>query len=237
MPRVTGLWVYQSLSDSPPDPDAVAAQAAEHAMRWVTAEAVVKGEVSRPDWLREMRRATRERGLGLGIHGYAGRPQPAPRDEARAFSKAIDVADADFAIVNAEKEYRDAPGPVSRRFTETYRELRPRFRSYFSSFGRPEFHGGLDWAAWANADFRGMPQAYENLNAEFLRPDLCVDDYARFFPRDTMRVTLGCFEEHGKKRLPVRRLVSSVREVPALTFNVYRHGTVTAAELDALDSA
>ena len=49
--------------------------------------------------------------------------------------------------------------------------------------------------------------------------------------------TLGCFEEHCKKRLPVRRLVSSVREVPSLTFNVYRHGTVTAAELDALDSA
>src|SRR3954465_7386571 len=119
MPRVTGLWVYQSLG-APPSPDSVAAQAAEHAMRWVTAEAVVKGEVSRPDWLREMRRATRERGLRLGIHGYAGRPRPAPHDEARAFSEAIDVADADFAIVNAEKEYRDAPGPVSRRFTETY---------------------------------------------------------------------------------------------------------------------
>jgi hypothetical protein len=96
-------------------------------------------------------------------------------------------------------------------------------------------HHGLDWSEWAKGDFRGMPQAYENLNARLLEPSQCVEDYARFFPRDTMRVTLGCFAESGHGRhLPATRLVASVREVPELTFNVFRHGTVTNAELDAL---
>ncbi len=236
MARVTGMWVYQSLDD-PPDPETVAGRAARHGLRWITAEALVDGEVSRQDWLRGMRRATRERGIRLGVHGYVGRPTPAPAAEAKAISRAIEIADADFAIVNAEKEYEDAPGPVSQQFVDTYRELRPRFRTYLSSFGRPKFHPGLDWAAWAGAGFRGMPQAYENLNPTLLKPSLCVDDYARFFARDTMRPTLGCFAEDGHGRLALKRLVGSVRDVPKLTFNVYRHGTVTNAELDALDAA
>jgi hypothetical protein len=235
MARVTGMWVYQSLGD-PPDPDAVAGRAARHGMRWITAEALVGGEVSRQDWLRGMRRATRERGIRLGVHGFVGRPRPAPAAEAKTMSRAIEIADADFAIVNAEKEYEDAPGPVSQQFVDTYRELRPRFRTYFSSFGRPKFHPGLDWAAWAGAGFRGMPQAYENLNPTLLKPSLCVDDYARFFARDTMRPTLGCFAENGHDHLSLKRLVASVREVPGLKFNVYRHGTVKNAELDALDA-
>lgn len=235
MARVTGLWIYQSLGHRP-DPDDVAARAARHKLRWLTAEALVNGNVHDEDWLREMRRATRERGLRLGVHGYVGRPHPAPAADARQISRAIDVADADFAIVNAEIEYETAAGPVSQQFVDAYRELRPHFRSYFSSFGRPTFHASLNWQAWADAGFRGMPQAYENLNAEALTPRQCVDDYARFFPRDTMRPTLGCFEEHGQDRLPLSRLAASVREVPRLKFNVYRHGTVTESELDALDA-
>jgi hypothetical protein len=235
MARVTGMWVYQSL-ETPPDPDEVAGRAARHGMRWITAEALVAGEVSREDWLRGMRRATRERGLRLGVHGYVGRPAPAPEHDARAISRAIGVADADFAIVNAEIEYEQARAGVSRRFVDAYRDLRPRFRTYFSSFGRPRFHPGLNWAAWADGGFRGMPQAYENLNSSLLTPKQCIEDYARFFPRESMRPTLGCFAENGHGRLSLSRLRASVREVPALTFNVYRHGTVTNAELEALDA-
>ena len=237
MPRVTGMWVYQSLGD-PPDPDEVAARAARHGMRWITAEALVAGEVARLDWLRGMRRATREHGLRLGVHGYVGRADHLdPERDAKAMSRAVGVTEADFAIVNAEIEYEQAPAGSSKRFVKAYRELRPRLRTYLSSFGRPSFHSGLDWAAWAAGDFRGMPQAYENLNAGLLKPKQCVEDYARFFPRKSMRVTLGCFAENGHGRLAPARLAASVREVPELTFNVYRHGTVTNAELAALDGA
>jgi hypothetical protein len=233
MARVTGLWVYQTLGRRP-DPEAVAAAAQRHGLRWLTAQATEGEEVLDRNWLRGMRRATRQRGLRLGVHGFVGRPSPKPVAEARAMASAIDIAEADFAIVNAEIQYEQSTGPDSRNFVREYRRLKPEFRSYFSSFGRPEFHSSLNWAAWADGGFHGMPQAYENLNAEMLKPVQCVEDWDRFFPRRMLRPTLGCFAEHGHPHLPVGRLVQSVRDVPGLRFNVFRHGTVTRAELDAL---
>jgi hypothetical protein len=233
MARVTGLWVYQTLGRRP-DPDAVATAAQRHGLRWLTAQATEGQEVLDRDWLRGMRRATRERGLRLGVHGFVGRPSPKPVAEARAMASAIDIAGADFAIVNAEIQYEQSTRPDSTNFVREYRRLKPEFRSYFSSFGRPEFHSSLNWAAWADGGFHGMPQAYENLNAEMLKPAQCVVDWGRFFPRRTLRPTLGCFTEHGHPHLPVGRLVQSVRDVPEVRFNVFRHGTVTKAELEAL---
>jgi hypothetical protein len=236
MPRVNGMWVYQTLDDPPPDPDDVARLAETLGMAWVTAQATSGDELLDRDWIRAMRRATRERGIRLGVHGYVGKPRPKPVAEARAIAKAIDLADADFAIVNAEIEYEQSPNPDSKTFVREYRRLKPNFRSYFSSFGRPEFHSGLDFAAWADGDFRGMPQAYENLNREKLKPALCVKDWARFFDRDSMRPTLGCFTEAGQPHLPVPRLVQSVKDVPGLPFNIFRHGTATGGELKALST-
>jgi hypothetical protein len=234
MARVTGLWVYQTLGD-PPDPEAVAAAAERRGLRWLTAQATEGDDLLGRDWLEAMRKATKKHGLQLGVHGFVGRPSPKPVAEARTMAKAIDLAKADFAIVNAEIQYEKSPNADSKTFVKEYRRLKPRFRTYFSSFGRPEFHASLDWAAWAEGGFRGMPQAYENLNAGDLKPAQCVKDWARFFPRRTMQVTLGCFDEHGEPHLPVSRLVQSVRDVPGnLTFNVFRHGTVTNAELKAL---
>ena len=231
MARVSGLWVYQRFGR--PDADAVTAKAQRHGLQWVTVEAVEGTQVLGRAWLGEMRRATRERGMRLGVHGFVGRPTPRPLAEANAFATAIDVAQADFAIVNAEIEYERSPTPDSRDFTRRYRALKGDFPTYFSSFGRPEFHGRLNWAAWGNAGFWGMPQAYENLNPK-LKPSLCIADWARFFDRAEIRPTLGCFAENGKPRLPLARLSASVREVTGLRFNVYRHGTVTDAELQAL---
>ena len=235
MGRVTGLWVYQTLGRRP-NPETVAERAHHHGIKWLTAQAIEGETVLDRDWLRAMRRATKERDMRLGVHGFIGRPRPKPAAEATAMAKAIDLADADFAIVNAEIQYEQAAGPVSQKFVDAYRRLKPGFPSYLSSFGRPEFHSSLDWAAWARAGFRGMPQAYENLNAEKLKPTQCVKDWARFFERRSLRPTLGCFSEHGHSHLPIPRLVESVREVPRLRFNVFRHGTVTTAELVALSA-
>jgi hypothetical protein len=233
MARLTGLWVYQTLGRRP-DPDAVAKRAKGHGLAWITVQAIESDQILDPDWLRDVRRATRERGLKLAVHGFVGRPRPKPVAEAKAMAKAIDVAGADFAIVNAEIQYEQSPGPDSQKFVDRYRALKPGFLTFFSSFGRPKFHSGLDWEVWARGGFRGMPQAYENLNAELLKPKQCVDDWARFFKRAHIRPTLGCFSEGGHSHLPVPRLVQSVLDVPRLPFNVYRHGTVTTAELQAL---
>lgn len=81
-----------------------------------------------------------------------------------------------------------------------------------------------------------MPQAYENLNAHLLKPKQCVNDWKRFFPRRSLRPTLGCFAEAGHRHLPISRLTQSVKDVPNLTFNIFRHGTVTKAKLEALSA-
>jgi hypothetical protein len=234
MARMTGLWVYQTLDAGPPDPRAVLRRAKRHGHRWVTAQAIARDELLDVEWLEAMRRAATAQGLRLAVHGYVGRPMPRPRVEAALMAKAIDVAQADFAIVNAEIEYERSAAPDSQTFVSAYRRLKPRFPSFLSSFGRPSFHADLDWQAWADGGFRGMPQAYENLNAAELTPAQCVRDWARFFARDKIHVTLGCFSEAGHGHLPLARLLQSVRDVPRLPFNVYRHGTVTTAELEAL---
>jgi hypothetical protein len=234
--RVTGLWVYQSpdVVSVPPDPQSVVARATQFGLGWVTAQAFIGADLLDTEWLHAMRRVTTAHGVRLGVHGRIGKPHPQPDAEAQTVSDAIQRARADFVIVDAEDEYESAPPGTSKRFVQAYRRLRPRFKSYFSSFGRPSLHAGLDWKAWADADFAGMPQAYENLNAAKLRPSDCVDDWAQLFQRRDMRPTLGCFSEHGHDHLPTTRLVASVREVPELRFNVYRHGTVTDAEMAAL---
>jgi hypothetical protein len=232
MARATGLWVYQTLGQRP-DPDAVAERAQRHGLKWLTAQAIEGETMLDHEWLRGMRRATRERGMRLAVHGFIGRPHPKPAAEAKAMARAIDQAEADFAIVNAEIQYEQSP-PASQEFVKAYRRLKPEFPSYLSSFGRPKFHPSLDWTAWASAGFRGMPQAYENLNAEKLKPTQCVKDWARFFDRKDLRPTLGCFAEHDDPHLPIPRLVRSVQEVADLRFNIFRHGTVTTPELEAL---
>jgi hypothetical protein len=232
--RVTGLWVYQTLGRRP-NPETVAARAQRHGMKWLTAQAIEGDELLDRDWLRAMRKATRERGMRLGVHGFIGRPHPKPAAEANAMARAIDLAEADFAIVDAEGQYERATA-ASQQFVRAYRRLKPEFLSYFSSFGRPQFHPGLDWDAWASGGFRGMPQAYENLNAGDLKPRQCVNDWARFFERKDLRPTLGCFAERGHPHLPIPRLIESVRDVPGLGFNIFRHGTVTTAELEALSA-
>lgn len=235
MSRVTGLWIYQTLGERPDAEDAVA-RAHDHGFQWITAQAIEGHGLLDRDWVRGMRKATKKRHMRLGVHGFVGRPSPQPIAEARAMVKAIEIADADFAIVNAEIQYEHSPDPDSKRFVNEYRRLKPDFPSYFSSFGRPKFHSSLDYGAWASADFQGMPQAYESLNPTLLKPTQCVEDWARFFPKHGLRPTLSCFAEAGKPRLPVSRLVKSVREVPGLRFNVYRHGTVSNAELKALSA-
>lgn len=234
--RVTGLWVYQSpdVVSAPPDPESVVARATHFGLRWLTVQAFSGAKLLDTDWLGAMRRATAAHGMRLGVHGYIGRPHPQPEAEAQVVSDAIQRAQADFVIVDAEGEYEDAPAGTSKRFVESYRRLRPEFQSYFSSFGRPSLHAGLDWKAWADAGFAGMPQAYENLNPTQLRPTTCIEDWARIFPRRDIRPTLGCFSENGHDHLPTTRLVASVREARDLRFNVYRHGTVTDAELAGL---
>lgn len=236
MGRLEGLWVYQRLDR--PDPGDVVARAHRHGLKWLAAEAFDAGAMLDRSWLRELRQAARKSKLHLGVFGYVGRPHPAPAAEAMVMAEAIDLIHADFAIVDAETEYEQSNAPVSKQFVDAYRARKPKFRTYLSSFGRPSFHDHMDWSAWAQAGFAVMPQAYENVDAKDLKPSQCLDDCAGIFPRRRVTVTLGCYSEDAPgqhhPRVPIPRLVQSVQEIPGVAFNVFRQGTVTEAELEAL---
>ena len=196
MARVPGLWVYQRFGL----PGSGCRRRAGTAPRPAMADGGGGQGTQRPRSRLAARDASRDAraGMRLGVHGYVGRPTPKPVAEANAFASAIDVAQADFAIVNAEKEYERSTNPDSAAFTRRYRSLKDDFTTYFSSFGRPDCAQDLNWAAWADAGFLGMPQAYENLNRDKLDARLCIADWARFFDRADIRPTLGCFSEDGK---------------------------------------
>jgi hypothetical protein len=84
--RVTGLWVYQTLGQRP-NPETVAERAKGHGIKWLTAQAIEGEEVLDREWLRGLRRATKQRDMRLGVHGYIGRPHPKPAAEAKALAK------------------------------------------------------------------------------------------------------------------------------------------------------
>jgi hypothetical protein len=234
--RLEGLWVYQLLDR--PDPGDVVARAHRHGIRWVAGQAFEAGAMLDRAWLRELRQAASMSKIRVGVFGYVGRPHPAPAAEAKVMVEAIDLIQADFAIVDAEVQYEQSNDPVSQQFVDAYRALKPKFPTYLSSFGRPTFHDQMDWSAWAKAGFAVMPQAYENVDSKDLKPSQCVDDCARIFHRRSIRVTLGCYSQDAPGQhhphLPIPRLVQSVQEIPGIAFNVYRQGTVTEDELEAL---
>jgi hypothetical protein len=236
MGRLEGLWVYQRFDR--PDPGDVVARAHRHGITWLAAQAFEAGAMPDRTWLGELKQAAIKSKIRVGVFGYVGRPHPAPAAEAKLMADAIDLIEADFAIVDAEFEYEQSDDPVSRQFVDAYRARKPKFRTHLSSFGRPTFHDQMDWKAWAKAGFAVMPQAYENVDSKNLKPSQCVDDCARIFPRRSLKVTLGCYSQDDSGQhhphLPIPRLVQSVQEIPGIAFNVFRHGTVTEDELKAL---
>ncbi|HVF77546.1 MAG TPA: hypothetical protein VNA28_04565, partial [Solirubrobacteraceae bacterium] len=98
----------------------------------------------------------------------------------------------------------------SAAFVDAYRQRKPDFVTYFSSFGRPEFHGDLNWAAWADGRFLGMPQANENLNTTKLKPHLCVRDSAPFSPAASCDVASTLPQRFGGVRKPAPAMLVAV---------------------------
>ena len=101
-----------------------------------------------------------------------------------------------------------------------------------SSFGRIDLHPNLDWQAWRDHRFEFDPQAYE-ADSHLLTPARCVEAARRVWPITMIRPTLGAYKGALTRPSP-KRLVKSLSEVRTKGFNVWRNGTVTAADLAAL---
>jgi hypothetical protein len=87
---------------------------------------------------------------------------------------------ADFYIADAEWDYLRAPhSPAyyrSQMFVNTFRQYEPDLPAAMTTFGaaKAPWVLPLDYAAWRNAGFDLLPQAYYNQFPKVDRPDLTI---------------------------------------------------------------
>jgi hypothetical protein len=174
--------------------------------------------------------AARAHGLAFGLWGYLTARDAA--GEARLAAELVREHRASFYFANAEAEYERATQRVSEAFARTFRRELPRLPAALSSFGRIDLHPKLDWRAWRDHGFEFDPQAYE-ADSHLLTPAQCVAAARRVWPIGRIRPTLGAYKGALTRPSP-QRLSESLSEVRTRGFNVWRNGTVTAADLRAL---
>jgi hypothetical protein len=148
-----------------------------------------------PDWIQRFRAASG----GLPVGGWSVlRTDPA--GEAQLAASLVAQDGLDFYIADAEQEYGYTDGTTqsgerygrSQQFVRAFRAAEPTLPAGLSSFCRPDRHD-LDWAAWAEAGFVFLPQAYVSQDGGDDDPQVCVRAAAKWFPPADVHPTLGLF--------------------------------------------
>jgi hypothetical protein len=147
-----------------------------------------------PQWISRFRAAS-----GLPVGGWSVlRTDPAA--EADLASRLIRQDGLAFFIADAEQEYGYTNGSQhsperfdrSRQFVTAFRATQPNLPAALSSYCQPAMHD-LDWAAWANAGFEFLPQAFVGSLGAAGTPATCVKGAAKYFPPAAVHPTIGLF--------------------------------------------
>jgi hypothetical protein len=173
--------------------------------------------------------AARRHGLRFGVWGYLRGERPAA--EAKLASELVDRLKADCYVANAEVEY-ERNRTASRRFAAAFRRRQSRLPAALSSFGRIDYHAGLDWKAWHRHGFDFHPQAYFGENSK-LHPYACLRAAGEVWPAKAIRPTLGAYKG-AVARPTAAELLESLRGLEFTGFDVWRAGSATDADLAAL---
>src|SRR5205807_10229556 len=143
-------------------------------------------------------------------------------EEARLAAQLVDKYGLDFYIANAEATYdRAARGGLwarSAQFTQAFRALEPSLPAALATYGAATGNNVLpiDFAAWRNAGFDLLPEAYYNEFPEY-RPDLTVAHALRAgWTRDRVHPIVGVYH-----RYPAARYVALLRRAGTLGFSVF----------------
>ena len=147
-----------------------------------------------PDWIARFRKAS---GLPVGGWGVL-REQPAV--EARLAASLVERLGLDFYIADAEMEYEysNQSGQSAQRFGRSaaflraFRAVEPQLPGAVSSYCRADSHD-LDWAAWREAGFAFMPQAYVDQFGGAAAPAVCAAAAGSFFAPTDVHPTIGTF--------------------------------------------
>lgn len=190
------------------------------------------------DWANRFRHAS-----GLAVGGW-GALRDRPAEEAALADRLLARYGLDFYVANPEAEYMytgpDGPSPErfarSRAFVDAFRRLRPELPAAVSSYCRADRHD-LDWAAWREAGFAFLPQAYVNDFGSQATPAACAAGARGFFPADAVHPTVGMYPgvERSLRAAGYARLLASAGTVG---FSVYLAETrMTPQEWRALGEA
>jgi hypothetical protein len=191
------------------------------------------------DWVYRFRLAS-----GLPVGGW-GVLRTDPEQEAALASSLVDRYGLDFYIANPETEYEfsglDGPSAErsgrSARFVAAFRSLRPApFPVGLSSYCRPDRHD-IDWAAWRNAGFVFLPEAYVNDVGMDVAPAACVAAARGVFPRADIHPTIG-MHVGAEGVLDVATYVDLLAQAGTVGFSVYLAETrMTDTDWRALGAA
>lgn len=223
-----GIWVWNASSN---DPDKFCQRLAANHYSWVAVKAHDGGSAyNSAERLQAWKNACRKHRLSFGVWGYcSGDPNV---DVSMAISS-VHRWSPDFYIADVEIEYERAPAGSSRIFCERFRQaLGHHYPRVISSFGRVDYHSGIDFKAWKEHGFDFMPQAYQNESLADA-PSLCVDVAQRIWPRNRIFPTLATYKG-ARGTLTGQQLYDGVVRLALPGVNVWDSQELSGDQLEKL---
>jgi hypothetical protein len=181
------------------------------------------------DWLDVLR----AHGIAVGGWGY---------EDSKATIEAV-LADLavrryglEFFIADAEASYEQTKKlhgwKHSAEFVDTFRSLEPTLPAALTTYGAATapFVLPIDYAAWRNAGFDLLPQAYYNQFPKAYRPDMTVAHSLRAgWPLDRVHPVLGVYRKY-----PAANYIPLLAGLGTRGFSVFLADQATAADYAAL---
>lgn len=212
------------LNEGHVDPDELGRTLRANRFRWavVFLHDGLTADPVEGDWIRRFRAAA---GPDVALGGW-GVLRERPEAEAALAAELLDRHGLGFYVANAELEYKlsgdGAQSPErfgrSRRFVEAFRARVPQLPAALSSYCRAD-RQDLDWAAWRDAGFHFLPQAYVNDFGSAFSPGACAAGAEGFFPPERVHPTLGTYP--SAFRVTAEQYVSMLSTSPTTGFSLY----------------
>ncbi|HSC90879.1 MAG TPA: hypothetical protein VLB86_04410 [Gaiellaceae bacterium] len=173
-------------------------------------------------WIDRFRAAA---GPDVALGGW-GVLREQPEAEAALAAQLLERYDLGFYVANAELEYKlSGDGPQSperfgrsRRFVDAFRARLPQLPAAVSSYCRAD-QQDLDWAAWRDAGFDFLPQAYVNDFGAGFSPGACAAGAEGHFPLARVHPTLGTYP--SAYRVTAEQYVTMLATSPTTGFSLY----------------
>jgi hypothetical protein len=181
------------------------------------------------DWLDVLR----AHGIAVGGWGYEDSKSTI---EAVLADLAVRRYGLEFFIADAEAPYEQTKKlhgwKRSAEFVDTFRSLEPTLPAALTTYGAATapFVLPIDYAAWRNAGFDLLPQAYYNQFPKAYRPDMTVAHSLRAgWPLDRVHPVLGVYRKY-----PAANYIPLLAGLGTRGFSVFLADQATAADYAAL---